>query len=193
MLCQTLAVKGPLSSELTNKLRRYHDNHQDQNIIKCGRKSETEAISDLELTSLSGTNVWIKLPVSYTRENLPVGGEDIATPDKIRDWKNLGRIAHKIIQVKISVLVFLLVAIVPRHWNHWKTSHQIWWSLCFHHSAGMVQLVLLVKLIPVQKYHVTGYQFRKWPLKLQHHNTLEWKLKQKMLESNRCFIGCTSS
>ena len=102
----------------TNKLRRYHDNHQDQNIIKCGRKSETEAISDLELTSLSGTNVWIKLPVSYTRENLPVGGEDIAAPDKIRDWKNLCRIAHKIIQVKISVLVFLLVAIVPRHWNH---------------------------------------------------------------------------
>ena len=99
-------------------MRRYHGNHQDQNIIKCGRKSETEAISDLELTSLSGTNVWIKLPVSYTRENLPVGGEDIATPDKISDWKNLCRIAHKIIQVKISVLVFLLVAIVPRHWNH---------------------------------------------------------------------------
>ena len=46
---------------------------------------ETEAISDLKVTSSTGNNVWIDLPVSYTRESLPVADEDIAIPDKIKD------------------------------------------------------------------------------------------------------------
>ena len=45
-----------------------------------GKKHETEAISDLKVTSSTG-NVWIDLPISYPRENLPVGDEDIATPN----------------------------------------------------------------------------------------------------------------
>ena len=56
---------------------------------------ETEAISDLKVTSSIGKNVQIDLPVSYSREN-----EGISTPDKIKDWKHLERIANKIIQGK---------------------------------------------------------------------------------------------
>ena len=55
---------------------------------------ETEAINGLKVTSLTGKNGWIDLPVSYTRENLLVGDEDIAIPDKMKDWKYLERIAR---------------------------------------------------------------------------------------------------
>ena len=61
---------------------------------------ETETISGLKVTSLTGKNGRIDLPVSYTRENLLVGNEYIATPDKIKDWKYLERVAEKIIQGK---------------------------------------------------------------------------------------------
>ena len=65
------------NSELNKKLRTMttiRSKHQ------MGKKHETEAISDLKVTSSTG-NVWIDLPISYTRENLPVGDEDIATPN----------------------------------------------------------------------------------------------------------------
>ena len=46
---------------------------------------KTEAINGLKVTILTGKNGWIDFPVSYTRENLLVGEEDIATPDKMKD------------------------------------------------------------------------------------------------------------
>ena len=60
------------------------------------------------MTSLTVKNGWIDLPVSYIRENLLVGDEDIATPDKIKDWKYLERIADKIIQKK-DISIGLLI------------------------------------------------------------------------------------
>ena len=69
---------------------------------------ETEAISDLKVTSSTGKNVWIDLPVSYARENLPVGDEHTATPDKIKDWKYLEKITDKIIQGK-DISICLLI------------------------------------------------------------------------------------
>ena len=60
------------------------------------------------MTSSNGKNVWIDLPGLYTRENLPVGDEDIATPDKIKDWKYLEKIADKIIQEK-DISIGLLI------------------------------------------------------------------------------------
>ena len=60
------------------------------------------------MTSVNGKNIWIDLPVSYARENLPVGDEDIATPDKIKDWKYLEKIADKIIQGK-NISIGLLI------------------------------------------------------------------------------------
>ena len=90
-----------INSELAKKLRT----EDTMTTIKVktlnGKESqETEAISGLKVTSLTGKNEWIYLPVSYTRENLLVGDEDIATPDQIKDWKYLERIADKIIQKK---------------------------------------------------------------------------------------------
>ena len=75
-----------INSELAKKLRT--DVIMTTIKVKTlnGKKSqETEAINGLKVTSLTRKNRWIDLPVSYTRENLLVGDEDIATPDKIKD------------------------------------------------------------------------------------------------------------
>ena len=52
--------------------------------------------------------MWIDLPVTYTKEDLPVGDEDVATPEKIRRWKYLERNAGKITQgqcISIGLLI----------------------------------------------------------------------------------------
>ena len=36
------------------------------------------------------------MPITYTKEDLPVDDEDVATPEKIRKWKYLERIAGEI-------------------------------------------------------------------------------------------------
>ena len=45
---------------------------------------ETEAVSGLKISKSSGQKMWIDLPVTYTKEDLPVDDEDLATPEKIR-------------------------------------------------------------------------------------------------------------
>ena len=98
-----------INSKLTKKLRTEGTMTTIKIKTLNGEESqETEAISNLRVSSSTGKNVWIDLPVSYTRKNLLVGDKDIATPDKIKDWKYLERIADKIIQGK--------------DWNHWKSS-----------------------------------------------------------------------
>ena len=76
-----------INSELAKKLRTVVTKTTIK-IKTLNRKEsqETEAISDLKVTSSTEKIVWIDLPVSYTRKNLPVGDEDIATRDKIKDW-----------------------------------------------------------------------------------------------------------
>ena len=54
---------------------------------------ETEAVSGLKVSKSSGERMWIDLPVTYTKEDLPVDGEDVATPEKIKRWEYLERIA----------------------------------------------------------------------------------------------------
>ena len=98
-----------INSELAKKLRA----EGTMTTIKVrklnGEESqETEAINGLKVTSLTEKNGWIDLPVSYTRENLLVGDEDIATSDKIKDWEYLKRIADKIIQKK-DISIGLLI------------------------------------------------------------------------------------
>ena len=90
-----------INSELTKKLRTKSVMTTVKIKTLNGEESrKTGTISDLKATSSTGKNVWIDLPVSYTREILPVGDEDIAIPDKINDWKYLERTADKIIQRK---------------------------------------------------------------------------------------------
>ena len=90
-----------INSELAKKLRTEGTMTTIKVKTLNGDESqETETISGLKVTSLTGKNGRIDLPVSYTRKNLLVGNEYIATPDKIKDWKYLERIAEKIIQGK---------------------------------------------------------------------------------------------
>ena len=94
-----------INSELANKLRTEGTMMTIIKIKTLNREvsQETEAT----VTSSTRKNVQIDLPVSYTRENLPVVDEDIATPDKFKDWRYLERIADKIIQGKdISIGLF---------------------------------------------------------------------------------------
>ena len=52
--------------------------------------------------------MWIDLLVTYTKEDLPVDDEDVATPEKIRKWKYLERIAGEITQgqgISIGLLI----------------------------------------------------------------------------------------
>ena len=98
-----------INSELAKKLRTEGTMTTIKVKTLNGEESqETEAINGLKVTSLTEKNGWIDLPVSYTRENLLVGDEDIATPDKIKDWKYLERIADKIIQKK-DISIGLLI------------------------------------------------------------------------------------
>ena len=52
--------------------------------------------------------MWIDLPVTYTKEDLPVNDEDVATAEKIKRWKYLERIAGGITQgqfISIGLLI----------------------------------------------------------------------------------------
>ena len=72
-----------INSELANKLRTEGTM---MTIIKI-KTLNREVSQETEATVNSSTrkNAQIDLPVSYTRENLPVVDEDIATPDKFKD------------------------------------------------------------------------------------------------------------
>ena len=97
-----------IKSELPKKLRTEGTMTTIKIKTLNGEESqETEVISDLKVTSSTRKNAWIDVPVSYTRENLPLG-DDIATPDRIKDWKYLERIADKIIQGK-DISIGLLI------------------------------------------------------------------------------------
>ena len=54
------------------------------------------------------------MPVKYAKEDLSVGDEDVATPEKIWKWKYLERIAGEISQGKVFLLVYSLVPIAQR-------------------------------------------------------------------------------
>ena len=98
-----------INSELTKKLRTEGTMTTIEVKTLNGEESqETETIGGMKVISLTGKNGWIDLPVSYTRGNLLVGDEDIATLDKIKDWKYLERISDKIIQGK-DINVGLLI------------------------------------------------------------------------------------
>ena len=69
---------------------------------------ETEAVSALKVSKSSGERMWIDLPVTYTKEDLPVDDEEVAIPEKIRKWKYLQRVTGEITQgqcISIGLLI----------------------------------------------------------------------------------------
>ena len=110
-----------INSELAKKLRTGSTmTTMKIKTLNMEESQEIEAISDLKVTSSTGKIVWIDIPVSYSRENLPVGDENIATPDKVKDWKYLERIADKIILGKDISVGFLISVNCSKDWNHQK-------------------------------------------------------------------------
>ena len=61
---------------------------------------ESEAISGLKVSKSIGKLVWTDLPVTYAKNNLPVGDENVVTPNKIKEWKYLEKIADEITPAK---------------------------------------------------------------------------------------------
>ena len=62
----------------------------------------------MKVSKSTGERTWIDLPVTYTKGDLPVDGEDVATLEKIRKWKYLQRIAGDITQgqcISIGLLI----------------------------------------------------------------------------------------
>ena len=56
----------------------------------------------------SGKNRWVKIPKAFSRDELQVDAEDIATPEKIAKWEYLDEILHEISQssdVEIGLLI----------------------------------------------------------------------------------------
>ena len=69
---------------------------------------ESEAISGLKVLKSIGKPVWIDLPVTYAKTDLPVGDEDVITPNKIKDRIYLEKIADEITQtenISIGILI----------------------------------------------------------------------------------------
>ena len=69
---------------------------------------ESEAISGLKVSKSIGKPVWIDLPVTHSKTDLPVGDEDVVTPNKIKEWKYLEEIADEITQtenISIGILI----------------------------------------------------------------------------------------
>ena len=69
---------------------------------------ESEAFSGLKVSKSIGKPVWTGLPVTYAKTDLPVGDEDVVTPNKIKEWKYLEKIADEITQtenISIGILI----------------------------------------------------------------------------------------
>ena len=65
-------------------------------------------IEDTDVKGVSGNNSCIKLPKMYARTELPVDKEEIATPDKIKQWDYLKVITSDITQtdgIKVGLLI----------------------------------------------------------------------------------------
>ena len=59
----------------------------------------SEALEDLEVVQASNgkaEKVWVKLPCTYTQEDLPVDSNDVATINKIKRWGYLGKIKAEV-------------------------------------------------------------------------------------------------
>ena len=73
-----------------------------------GERSEsTFAIEGVKVTGMHGDSIGVALPKLYSRREIPVHKEDIATPSKIKEWEYLQPILNEI--QKDDVYVGLLI------------------------------------------------------------------------------------
>ena len=73
------------------------------------RSEKTKSVEGIKVAQLHGDkNNWIDLPKMFSRMNLPVDKEEIATPAKISKWEYLKPISDEIVQNE-DVVVGLLI------------------------------------------------------------------------------------
>ena len=74
-----------------------------------GEKTEsTMVVEGIKVTGMSGDDSLLSLPKLYTRREIPVDKEEIATPAKIKEWKHLRSISNDIVQrddVQVGLLI----------------------------------------------------------------------------------------
>ena len=56
----------------------------------------TTVVENLDVAGSLGKPKWIKLPRAYTKQDLPVDEQEIATPEKVKKWNYLKVTANKI-------------------------------------------------------------------------------------------------
>ena len=80
-------------------------------VIKTINGSEfhnTTVLTDLVVTDLDGNNS-VKLPRTFTREEIPASEEEIPRPESIRNWHHLQRIADEVPAYIPGVKIGLLI------------------------------------------------------------------------------------
>ena len=73
-----------------------------------GRSESTFAVEGFKVTEIHGDSSWLALPKIYSRREIPVDKEEIATPTKIREWEYLKSISNEIAQnddVNVGLMV----------------------------------------------------------------------------------------
>ena len=75
-----------------------------------GEKIHTSfSVDGLKVSRTSGLDPeWINIPKAYTKDNLPVDSSETVTPEKIKKWKYLQKIAEEISHsddVKVELLI----------------------------------------------------------------------------------------
>ena len=65
-------------------------------------------VEGIKVTGISGDGSLLSLPKLYTRWEITVDKEEIATPAKIKEWKHLRSISNEIVQ-RDDILVGLLI------------------------------------------------------------------------------------
>ena len=76
--------------------------------INVSITTKSTVVEGLKVSAAGDKRILIDLPNIYTREDLPVEADEVATPNKLRKWKYLQRIAPNICQednVNVALLI----------------------------------------------------------------------------------------
>ena len=99
MRCWTIAVRVPLFM-ITWSRKEVHGKKTTLSLKTLhGEKTESTMVAEgIKLTAMSGGDSLLPLPNLYTRREIPVDKEEIATPTKIKEWKHLKSISNETVQ-----------------------------------------------------------------------------------------------
>ena len=77
-------------------------------VHQCNAKVQSNRVCGLEILDFHREHV-VKLPVAFTRENLPVNRSQIPKPEVIRQWKHLSPSADQLMPYDPDIEISLLI------------------------------------------------------------------------------------